>query len=75
MNASYPFNAIEFVLNFAKIKLSDVDQVIFFEKPFLKFERLLRDLRCLCSKRFQVFLHGNAIMVKGKIISKKNAFQ
>ena len=40
-DASYPFNAIEFVLDFAKIKLSEVDQIIFFEKPFLKFERLL----------------------------------
>ena len=27
-DASYPFNAIEFVLNFAKMKLSDVDQII-----------------------------------------------
>ena len=40
-DSSYPFNAIEFVLDYAKIKLKDVDQVIFFEKPFLKFERLL----------------------------------
>ena len=38
---SYPFHAIEFVLNYANLKLNDVDQVIFFEKPFLKFERLL----------------------------------
>ena len=36
-DSSYPFNAIEFVLDFVKIKLSDVDQIIFFEKPFLKF--------------------------------------
>ena len=63
-DASYPFNAIEFVLDFAKIKLSDVDQIIFFEKPFLKFERLLRDLRCLCSKRLQIFLYGNASLAK-----------
>ena len=36
---SYPFNAIEFVLKFANLNLSDVDQIVFFEKPFLKFER------------------------------------
>ena len=29
-DSSYPYNAIEFVLDFAKIKLSDVDQIIFF---------------------------------------------
>ena len=36
-DARYPFNAIEFVLNFSKIKLNEVDQIVFFEKPFLKF--------------------------------------
>ena len=29
-DSSYPFHAIEFVLNFAKIKLSEVDKIIFF---------------------------------------------
>jgi len=37
-DAGYPFNAIQFVLNFANLNLDDVDQIIFFEKPFLKFE-------------------------------------
>ena len=40
-DSSYPINAINFVLKYAKLKLSEVDQIIFFEKPFLKFERLL----------------------------------
>ena len=40
-DASYPFNAVEFVLNEAKLKLSDIDHIAFYEKPFLKFERLL----------------------------------
>ena len=31
----YPHNAIEFVLKFANLKLSEVDQIVFFEKPFL----------------------------------------
>ena len=37
----YPHNAIEFVLNDSNLKLSDIDHIVFFEKPFLKFERLL----------------------------------
>ena len=37
----YPYNAIEFVLKFANLKLREVDKIVFFEKPFLKFERLL----------------------------------
>ena len=55
-DASYPFNAIEFVLNFAKIKLSDVDQIIFFEKPFLKFERLLKLMLPLLQEASNLFV-------------------
>ena len=32
----YPLNAIEFVLNFANLKLSEVDYIVFYEKPFLR---------------------------------------
>ena len=31
---SYPYNAIEFILNYSNIKLSEVDKIVFFEKPF-----------------------------------------
>jgi len=31
---SYPYNAVEFVLNYSNIKLNDVDQVIFLQNPF-----------------------------------------
>ena len=40
-DSNYPYNAIEFVLKYSNIKLNDVDQIIFYEKPFLKFERLI----------------------------------
>ena len=40
-DSSYPYNAIEFVLNYTNLKLNQIDQIVFFEKPFLKFERLL----------------------------------
>ena len=35
---SYPFNAIEFVLNFSKLYLHQIDYIVYYEKPFLKFE-------------------------------------
>ena len=37
-DSSYPYNAVEFLLKYTNLKLSDVDKVIFYEKPFLKFE-------------------------------------
>ena len=51
-----PFNAIEFVLNFANLKLNDVDQIIFFEKPFLKFERLLETYVAFAPKDLNLFV-------------------
>ena len=33
---SYPFHAIEFVLSFSKLKLYQIDYIVFYEKPFLK---------------------------------------
>jgi len=73
-DASYPFNAIEFVLNFAKIKLSDVDQIIFFEKPFLKFERLLETYVAFAPRGFKSFCMAMPIWLKDKLFQKKMLF-
>jgi len=40
-DSGYPFHAVNFVLNYAKLNISDIDHIVFYEKPFLKFERLL----------------------------------
>ena len=73
-DASYPFNAIEFVLNFAKIKLNDVDQVIFFEKPFLKFERLLETYVAFAPRGFKSFCMAMPVWLKDKLFQKKMLF-
>jgi len=73
-DANYPFNAIEFVLNFAKIKLSDVDQVIFFEKPFLKFERLLETYVAFAPRGFKSFCIAMPVWLKDKLFQKKMLF-
>jgi carbamoyltransferase len=71
---SYPFHAIEFVLDFANIKLSEVDQVIFFEKPFLKFERLLETYVAFAPKGFSSFCKAMPIWLKEKLFQKKMLF-
>lgn len=71
---SYPFNAIEFVLNFAKIKLSEVDQIIFFEKPFLKFERLLETYVAFAPRGFKSFCMAMPLWLKDKLFQKKMLF-
>ena len=52
---SYPKNSIKFVLDYADLSLSKVDQIVFFEKPFLKFERLLETYVAFAPKGFVSF--------------------
>ena len=40
-DSSFPLNAISFCLACANLTIGDIDQVVFYEKPFLKFERIL----------------------------------
>ncbi len=67
---SYPYNAVEFVLKFAKLKLSDVDHIIFFEKPFLKFERLLETYVAFAPRGFKQFVKSMPIWLKEKLFQK-----
>ena len=71
---SYPHNAIEFVLDYANLKLSDVDQIIFFEKPFLKFERLLETYVALAPKGFFSFSKAMPLWLKEKLFQKNLLF-
>ena len=73
-DSSYPFNAIEFVLNFTKLKLNDVDQIIFFEKPFLKFERLLETYVAFAPRGFRSFCMAMPVWLKDKLFQKKMLF-
>jgi carbamoyltransferase len=68
---SYPYNAIEFVLNFSNIKLSEVNSIIFFEKPFLKFERLLETQVAMAPKGFLQFAKAMPIWLREKLFQKK----
>ena len=73
-DSDYPFNAIEFVLNYANIKINEVDQIIFFEKPFLKFERLLETYVAFAPKGFKSFCKAMPIWLKEKLFQKKIIF-
>ncbi len=71
---SYPYNAIEFVLSYAKLKLSDVDKIVFFEKPFLKFERLLETYIAFAPKGFNSFVKAMPLWIKEKLYQKRFLF-
>ena len=71
---NYPHNAIEFVLKYANLKLSEVDKIVFFEKPFLKFERLLETYVAFAPKGFVSFAKAMPIWIKEKLFQKNLLF-
>ena len=74
-DSRYPYNAIEFVLKNSKVKLSQVDYIVFFEKPFLKFERLLETYLAFAPKGFKSFCISMPIWLREKLFQKKFLFE
>ena len=73
-DSRYPFNAVEFVLNHSNIKLSKIDHIVFFEKPFLKFERLLETYLAFAPKGFKSFSLAMPVWLREKLFQKKYLF-
>ena len=73
-DSRYPYNAIEFVLNHSKLNLNDIDHIVFFEKPFLKFERLLETYLAFAPKGFRSFSIAMPIWLREKLFQKKFLF-
>jgi len=70
-DSNYPFNAVEFVLKYSKLKLTEIDYIVFYEKPFLKFERLLETYVAFAPKGFQSFCKSMPIWLRDKLFQKK----
>ncbi len=73
-DADYPLNAINYVLSEADVKLNDVDHIVFFEKPFLKFERLLETYLAFAPRGFKSFSLSMPIWLREKLFQKKFLF-
>ena len=73
-DASYPKNAINFALEQGNLKLNQIDHVVFFEKPFLKFERLLETYLAFAPRGFKSFSLAMPIWLREKLFQKKYLF-
>ena len=71
----YPFNAINYVLGEGNLKLSEIDHIVFFEKPFLKFERLLETYMAFAPKGFKSFTMSMPLWLREKLFQKKFLFE
>ncbi len=71
-DASFPEHAIRYCLEEADVDLDGVDHVAFFEKPFLKFERLLETYLANAPRGFQSFRAAMPVWIKQKLFQKSN---
>ncbi len=69
-DAGFPHHAIQYCLQEANIEASGIDNVVFYEKPFIKFERLLETYLAFAPKGFISFAKAMPVWVKDKLFQK-----
>ncbi len=71
-DSSFPTNAINYCLKEKEIQLNDIDAIVFYDKPFLKFERIIESHYLNAPFGFFSFLKSTTLWVKEKIFIKRN---
>ena len=69
-DAGFPQYAIQYCLKEAGIPASQIDNVVFYEKPFVKFERLLETYLAFAPKGFNSFAKAMPLWIKDKLFQK-----
>lgn len=69
-DADFPIHAIHFCLKQAGISAADVDHVVFYDKPFLKFERLFETYLAYAPRGFKSFATALPVWLKSKLFQK-----
>src|SRR5215467_2041196 len=67
---SFPLNAIDYCMQEAKCRLDDLDLVVFYDKPFLKFERLLETYVAMAPRGFRSFKMAIPLWLREKLFQK-----
>lgn len=69
-DAGFPLNGINYCLDEAGIILNDLDSIVFYDKPLIKFERLLETYLAYAPKGFRSFLAAMPVWLKEKLFLK-----
>jgi carbamoyltransferase len=69
-DAAFPVNAVRFCLESGGIDANEVDLIVFYDKPFLKFERLLETYLAFAPRGFQSFRMALPVWLKEKLFQK-----
>ncbi len=70
-DSSFPFNSINYCLSHCNIDLNEVENVVFYEKPFTKFERILETYIAFFPWGLKSFITSFPIWIKEKLFQKK----
>lgn len=71
----FPVNAIRYCLDHSGLTIDELDAVVFYDKPLLKFERLLETYYAFAPKGLVSFLTAIPVWIKDKIFLKKLLFE
>jgi carbamoyltransferase len=66
----FPTNAVKYCLQYSGLKLSDLDAIVFYDKPFLKFERLLETYYSFAPRGLRSFMMAMPVWLKEKLFLK-----
>ncbi|NCB39810.1 MAG: hypothetical protein EOM80_13685 [Erysipelotrichia bacterium] len=69
-DSEFPTNALRYCLEEAKISIGDIDILVFYEKPFVKFERLLKTYLSFAPAGLTSFFHAMPLWLKSKLFMK-----
>ncbi|MDB9312310.1 carbamoyltransferase [Spirulina sp. CS-785/01] len=69
-DSRFPYHAIQYCLNEDKIRLQDLDYIVFYEKPFITFERLLETYLAYAPKGFRSFVAAMSVWLQEKLYLK-----
>ena len=70
-DSSFPKNAIQFCLEYSGFDLSEIDAVVFYDKPLLKFERLLETYYAFAPRGIRSFIASMPVWLREKMFLKK----
>ena len=69
--SAFPEHAIAYCLEEGGVKLDELDHVVFYDKPFLKFERLLETYIAFAPRGFRSFRDGDAALAAARSCSRR----
>jgi len=74
-DSSFPTKSIEYILKESNLRLSEIESIVFYEKPFLKFERLLETFIAFAPRGFKSFSSAMPVWLREKLFQKDNIFR